>query len=1148
MIVVKGMHPVWLISDAQIGPAINEAVRDVRELYGQNFLSMGTTDANFQVNAFFQQSYVNLSKIRREQANQLVECCCVGTTLTFSQIDPKFASFLPRRNQAVANFFKIVFLKLWSQRKVILPVSMRNPNHLDWLCEFAQSESPSYALLRATESKNKIYAGKLRTKNCTRKGSNWRRLLLSTNIYSSDDLSYQICYEIISNSCARGSPLVGFSAVEFLLILCDGRADKIELVERVVAEIRGKEKKRRGAEKPVYLSKTALAVRQVVEFSRGEVSGDGAVTSPELLIQTVVTPVLLKMIFDMEDAREGEKSEGEKPPSTQLYAQLPTVVKDFCTSFDGIFRSYIKSKRLQSPKNDIFVLNVTLSYLAAYLPNFLWARDGSLKNYPKDLNDLSCPLYFTREYTFAEGFNSFKLEPPMSILKYLEGYARIYEWTQETHYARVIVVDDFASYVVTNRSIIRGAGQFVNSFTAACYPRIQRSAGTVKRPIPRSYFGAFLSILYSLEYLITHLNGMAQGKIPGVRNGELYSPSLFELREMSAWDSIWGKAGKPFSVLDLSVLNYCPIFYHENKILPIEFIPRFYRISTYEIEGQVVERVVPNHVRVTQLMCETGLRQHHLIWLDKERYDLAFDRSTKMPLAPLFVSSDKAHDKWTAIVGRHVFDILDRHRDWYDLCTSADYQEEIWYGGTEGAKFGKYKPLFRLPSETPSAWANYKFFPIFLTILQYFIVHQMGDDSIPDLVYVKGVKGRASRPVEFTPDFISSIAIESIGSKYTPHGLRAGFITEAIRVLPPDLIGGVMTGQTEELVWYYTVLEGEDMPDHQQLLANLLTKNTSKLEAGLAPELAEAVINLNARLMSAIEADPIKAIETHGLMSLLGVKEGKNGIEVLRGRKHTSLSFMPTHICPFGNKCPKEVVEQYGAGQPCAYCEYAIRGVEHLPAVSAQKDRCKEEMVTIIKKLSHYKNMKLSMVDREVREKLGQEHDRYAREAFAYEAIEQQLYTMAENGQARNYFLKEKAALVEHYVRVELTEAEHLIKRLVDVQNFPDASSPELDTKFAYLRAILLMQEGNLEELLQVGKRSPGVELAAQISSMINSGALDVMDVFRIGQLAVRPASPEKPNSVIHDRIGFSSYEDKSIGEDKGYIRCLPADAEKPEN
>lgn len=944
-----------------------------------------------------------------------------------------------------------------------------------------------------------------------------------------------------------GAPLAQFCTAEFLLILCDGNAEKIALVEQVVCEVRAHQSVTRKAEKPIPMTKSALAVRQVLAYARGEVGSDDAVITPDMLIQTIVTPARLKLVFDMEDARKGEESEGEKPPSTQLYTQLPGVVVDFCRSFDGVFRSYIKSKRLQSPKADTFVLNVILSYLTAYLPNFLMFRDGSLESYPKDLNELSCPIYFTREYTFIKGFNSFSREPPMSILKYLEMFARKYEWVQETHYARVLIIDDFASYVETNRSVIRGAGQFVNSFTAACYPKLQRSSGTVKRPIPRSYFGAFLSMLYSLEYLVCHLNGMAEGKNPGILKGELYQPSLFELREMSAWDSIWNKPGKPFSVLDLSVLNYCPIFYHEGKIFPFEFIPRFYRISTYEINGKLVERVVPNHVRVTQLMCETGLRQHHLIWLDKDRYDLAFDRTTKMPLAPLFVSSDKAHDKWTAIVGRHVFEILDRQREWYELCTSAEYQEEMWYGGTEGAKFGKYKPLFRVPSETPSSWANYKFFPIFLTILQYFISHQMSDASMPELVYVKGGKGKASRPVEYTPEFISSIAIESIGSTYTPHGLRAGFISEALRVLPPDLIGQFLTGQTEELVWYYSVIEGDEMPDHQQLLANLLNKNTDKLEAGLAPELAEAVINLNARLMSAIEADPVKAIETHGLMSLLGVKEGKNGIEVLRGRKHTSLSFMPTHICPFGNKCPKEVVEQYGAGQPCAYCEYAIRGVEHLPAVSAQKDRCKEEMVTIIKKLSHYKNMKPSMVDKEVREKLGQEHDRYAREAFAYEAIEQQLYNMSQNGQASQYFLREKAGLVEHYVRVELTEAEHLIKRLVDVQNFPDASSPELDTKFAYLRAILLMQEGDLAELLQIGKRSPGVELASQISSMINSGALDVMDVFRIGQLANNPASPEKPSSVIHDRIGFSSQEDKSIGEDKGYIRCLPADAEETE-
>lgn len=1125
--------PLWLVHGAKVGIVLHDAISRVRKLYERHAPPYATPDSFYQVRTFFNDSNTNFLLFKEEEANKLVECCSVGCTVPISKAHPSFPFSTTKRDQSVTNFFKLVFAVLWMEKKLILPLTVRNAYHVEDLLDALSNECCVQSLMsiRSLRGRGSLVLGEKHVRNHEYKSNNWLRLLLSTHIHSAEDLTYEFCFKMCLSGGRRDVPLARFAVVEFLLLLCNSDPEKIALVERAKTAV---EKLRKNPKKPLSsVTASGRVIDQILAY------GEGADVSPEEMINTVVMPGTIKLVYSMEP--------GEQSP---LYVMLPEVVTKFCEQVNAVFRSFTMSKRLQNDKNEVFALNLLLSYLTAYLPNFFIRRDASLKGYPKNFNEFSCVIYFTREYTFIDGYGNYEAAPPMSFLKFLSIYSRIHNYSPETHYQRVKTYDDFCDFVVRTQLSHENAEKFVNTFSTACYPKIQGRVSTAKRPIPRAYFKVFLDMLYSLEYLMIHLNEMASGVMPGVLEGRLHCPTLFELQEVAAWESIWGKSGKAFGLIDLSVLNYCPIFYQDGKVYRFEFIPRFYQLSRYELKGKgIVERVVPNHVRVTILMCETGLRQHHLIWLDKDRFDQAYDPTCGSLLAPLFVSSDKAHGEWTAIVNKHIFALLERQRDWYDQCISKEYQEPLPYGMSEGSRFGSYKPLFRAPNEAPTTWANYRFFPRYLAMLQYAIVNQFDNDSLPDLVYVKGkLKGDDRERLHYTDDLIKNIGLHRIGSVHTPHSLRAGFITEALRFLPPDLIGTHLTGQTAQLVWYYRVFDRDSIPDHQALLASYLTKNTQRLEAGEAPELAEAIHLINERLRTDIEKDPVKAIDTHRLISIVGVQEDKTGVELLRAKKETELAFNAGHICAFGNRCPKEIVVQYGLNRPCSICPYAMRGVVHLPAVSAEKDRCKEHMVAVVKKISHYKRLKKRPVSRGTIDRLEQEHDHYAREAFALEAIEQQLYKMASEGKNASYFAKDGATVVGHLRRVELSSAEHLVKRIVDVQNFPETSSPELDTKFAYLRAILQMHEGDLGSLMQIGEGLPGIQLASQISSMINSGALDVMDVYRIGQMADTPASPGRPNTFIQDSIGFKAREERGIGSEKGHLRRLSSSSEETES
>lgn len=1111
-------NPRWLIPDSMIDLAFKEASDLVYELY-KNKSSGSRNDTFYLIEFFFHKTRMKFLDWSKGQLNYLIRCCCGEASVDLRKVHPSFAVANTYVLNPMPNYFKLVLIVMWSRKQIVLPLNFKaTMNRGDILDEIIDlSESNILKGFRASAVAEERNANTKEKQEIKTKYTRWIKLAISGQVYNKEDLTPEYCRDLYRESFGRGKPLAQYRVPEYLYFLAGDHLSIKDMIEEVMqAE---KATARRTTTIPKAGSKATsprksvadICCQNAIEYGQG----NRLMIFPDAYTDTV-KPLGLKSVFDMHDGK------------VVFYPDLPDRVASFCRHVDLTFRSFLKSKRLQNEKNPVFVINLLLAYLSTYLPNFCYKRDFSLQDYPQSFNDLNCTLYFTRDANFVDGLLKYEKEPPLTFLRFMKGYAEHNRWTNETLYARTLIVDEFCEWVQEHRHEIPKATKFKANFSSACYPPVRRRAGTVKRPVPRAYFGAFVSMLYSLEYLIMHLNSMAEGKVCGILGGELYQPTLCELQSSGEWETLWGSGNGRLKLLDLSKLNYSPIFYCDGKAHRLEFVPRFYSIQDYEIDGALVERIVPNHIRIVQLMCETGMRQKHLIWLDKDRFDCFIDRFSQTQLCPLLVSTDKSHGEWTAIVSRRVIDILDRQSHWYSLCSSSDFKTDLWYGMKEGSKFGRFKPLFRMLTKSEGAWACYRYYPAMLLMLQYFIQVQMNAPSSPELVYMRSSEPGECESLELTKEFLDGAILDHLVSKYTPHGLRAGFVSEAIRFLPASIVGQYMTGQSEPHVWFYAVFGEDELPTHQQILADYLLKNSARISSGQMPELAEALLYNNERLACDVKGSTENAIKLYGLVSLIGVREDKNGIEVMRAKKGSGLSYNPTHICPFKNVCPRDVIDTLGAGRPCALCPYAIRGVVHLPAVSAEKDKCKEQMLVVLRKLRHYRRLNSLTVDRQMIETLSEDHDRYAREAFAYEAIEQQLYKMAVAGHHQGLFVPKKDDLVDHFRRVELTEGEQFLKRLVDVQNFPDASSSELDTKFAYFRARLVISEGEPEAAIPLGEHPPGIELASQISSMVNSGALDVLDVFKIAQMATRTSVPVMPDSVITKRIEKTNLESEN--------------------
>ncbi|OQR29681.1 hypothetical protein BWR59_19640 [Pseudomonas sp. Bc-h] len=960
--------------------------------------------------------------------------------------------------------------------------------------------------------------------------SHWFRLLLSTTAYDSADLTESDMRVLKAASTkSENEWLLRYYPSDFILFLSDSE-DQKQSATKIFAESRSEASAARERSSPVARKKTTQhdgAVDRSLRFLQGD---DHSLAK---LVETVGGIQHVRVDYSI-------KTSADDPNDVKFgvgFSNLPAKVKDFAKLLNSAYDSFVRSKKYQQDKNSQPPRALLMAYASTYLFKFFETRDGHLAEFPATLNDFSCELFVAGDPNLVDGLIVYTKKRPQTLVQFMNAFAFASGWAADTLYARIKMIDSFFDHIVENQARFANADRVRNAFNPGCYPRLKKRYGTTKKPVPRQYFATFMSMLYSLEALAMHLNDMADGEVGGVLAGELVHPTIDELTQLPEWAGIWGVYGNKMASVDLDALSYCPIFYHDQKPVRFEYIPRFYRAADMEVvrkvgdvfEHRVESRIIMNDVRITQLMCETGIRQQHLIWLDRDEYDCHVDVNSRRGLVPLYVTTDKAHSSWSAITSRRVMDLLHRQAAWYDRCANADFSEKIWYGGTNGSAFGQFRPLFRLQQGIGS-WDNHEAFTSFLLCLQYFIKAGLNDNQLKDFVWLQ----YPGQPIQFienhSADALASHSGKTFKRAISPHGLRAGFVTEAIKFLPPFLVGQYFTGQTEELVYYYAV-HGDDDPDmsFEQILAKILLSNQQKIDDGLAPNLTNAVVQLNLRLQQDIERNPGAAIDKYRLFSLERAKNNKgefakNGVDLIRLQEATALAFNSTHICPFGNNCTMEAIAIVGGPNYCAGCPFAIRGAVHLPAISAQKDKYKELMLGVLGMIQEMLSRKPEHRSSADMERLEKEHDHFAFQALLLEAVELQLVEISQQGDGKALMVQRRGEVIQQYARFGLPEEAQVLKRLVDAQTFPDSNSPQLECQLSLLRYELLMDGPDARKKLRTSSqsgRSAAHHVGALIGSMVSSGIIDEFGVYKIcADSAIQNKALAAPSPVMLGLLG----------------------------
>ncbi|HGY2301862.1 TPA: hypothetical protein ACNV18_005580 [Pseudomonas putida] len=1122
MINLDADTPIWLVPEDHIAQELLESCHTVYDAYQKYYIPGDKHTPAYRIKQATLRGSFDFRGWGATEANKMVQALFWNSQVRWKDVNTKW-SFPKGYDAAFTNFLRLVCVVLWARGVFLAPLNITNFAKSDKLFDDICIMFPTITTLsvvRGLHSGSSIHGVRYDYHDNGRRASFWNRLLLSTTFYNAESVLLEDVETLFSNSRGvTGLPLATYDIPGFVEKVLYANVGALEYLRRLQKGLSESKNTSRSATRKEMLSdaqdylsydrssskahkKNPGKYQDAINVCVGYSVGVGDLPLLEF-IKVYFTPIQYKKIFEV---------------GSSFYFGVSDVVKNLVGVIRDLLDGHIVASKSAHDKVANSNFNILASYLGVYLPRFFVERDGDLSNYPATLNDFSCFLYVTWDQQGTEKIFKFDKRPPITLLEYTKLHVHAHGLTQDTHKAKVKGFDRFFEYIETHRLQIPHADQFVNTIDDSCYPKAPASSGTKKHGLPRKYFSAFISMLYSFEYLVMHLNYMAEGSVGGIINGQLVMTDAECLKE-PRWEGIWG-AGKNARVMDLSLLNYCPIFYSDGVIYRFEYIPRFYQIAEYDIkhEDGTVERgdrVIPNDVRVTLIMCETGFRQAHTIWLDLDTYDRGVDRSSDTALTVLNVATDKAHGAWVAVVARHLLRILDNQRDWYKICANPSYDHDLYYNGKLTSRFGHFKPLFRKSSSQPSAWGMWAKFPIFLLALKYFIERQVGDDTDYELVSLKSADGKLFDFNDYSVEAGMSYAWRDLSSEYKPHGLRASFITNALNFLPPSIIGQFYTGQTPELVLYYQLVDGVQVPGHREILADYLSKNLDQYSKGEAPEMADRILRLNAQLAQGMKTSVSDAIRRFGLVSLNGYRKNRNGLELLISRKFTSLAYNSTHICPFGNKCPEEIIQEYGYTMPCAACPYAVRGTMHLPAISAEKDKYKELMIAVVNKVNECKKRNPTSRDNQLIEALCVEHDHYAREAYTLEAVEQQLYGMYQSGANDHFMVQEKDQLIAHFERVKLDGAEYLVKRLCDSLSWVNASSPSLDMNFSYLRARLLMHDGKLEELLNVQGGTPASHLSSVIQSMVESGALDIMDLVRLANEKVVPEPLEQGRMLL---------------------------------
>lgn len=629
-------------------------------------------------------------------------------------------------------------------------------------------------------------------------------------------------------------------------------------------------------------------------------------------------------------------------------------------------------------------------------------------------------------------------------------------------------------------------------------PKTRRSQGTTKKLLPEGTYQIVLTYNYAIAEFIKFVNY------------NLSSESRHKLVNYAiSHDTI-----EPYK------WGITPIYYVEGKPKEINEISTKLLSSIASAPPQTNNRgtsdhlILPNRTNIISILMETGIRLKHIQWLDEETYNKpSLPRNSITPrgygINKIHVNTDKSHGAWDCVTCDAVLDTCENQAKFKSDFLLGD-NEPTWYGRTENSPFGKVHPLFATVNGTRTYT---KSFPITDqgNVSSYWknLIRQVSFD----LLKYESTSHFAAVDNPDDLELRSFLHQNRIKVEQTPHGCRSQVVSDRITMLPPNLIGE-LTGHVDEAhVIYYAQVKESQIKKHEEASAEQVIKQIAKatintqgnsaLKRGLVgDDLGAVIANFGA---ISFEYSNKEEQKTGGITRLLELNRKSNfstqGIS-------SALYFDTTHICPFNNQCPNDVLTTLKGDKPCGQCPYSVKTIDHIPAITSKIRKMADHLNELQSIISQCKERKEPQSNYST---ISEERNNIAHEISAWSATLHILSSMTEQIKHKDKWLTEKPEFLEKHLSQfkASNELTLTLAKMADAENSATYMTPSLKAKMTKLRKTLLISTKNFEELLH---EPDNYELLHEVKGIVSSVcALSGLSTTELGNEIMKLNNTSKP-------------------------------------
>lgn len=756
-------------------------------------------------------------------------------------------------------------------------------------------------------------------------------------------------------------------------------------------------------------------------------------------------------------------------------------MKASAATWISIERTFLKKGRLENKKHRIAALGYFNIYLFGYLA-YWYADNPDFKfEFPSTPEKLVSGVFVSYLGLLEDQLR------PLSLVEFFENLAQARKWGPSSHYATLKQIELLFGFIEQHSNSLPESQNFRQPLNKHDYPAQTKSTGTNKRPIPRRVFRLFVSYI---EALVTASSVLLERVMAGmISDKDLIG---FDLTRTTI---------DCFSRQD--TLGFIPVVFHKGKTYPLRQIPNIFYTEPKRLKGRGVAKVPhPHALHQILVALYTGLRHNHIQWLDAETFDQQVTDGLPNPdFARLYVNTDKAKSKgWTPYVNFRVIEVLRQQRAWRALIEEPGFKGRVYYNNNPESKWGSFLPLFSHSFDgRPHTDAFYSSCWFKLLGGLQDLLRTVGEDGIKLVRFLPRNVTYADPDIdEQLREYGSKqkrICEVSIKSDITPHSARVSVVSHAIGILPADLIGQNLTGQTEATVYHYVV------PDEEETLAEQVRQNLALRQKGYdqgyeamleaSPGSRSPYIkadDVNSNLSKSLKSNFEETVSAYGCISL-GFGEGsKTGLDVLRDTRNVGAVENKTEICPYGNQCPAEVVNQLKGWRRCGPCSYAVRSIDHLPAITAKTRQVLEGLAEIEARIAVADGSNDYTYDE--LDALEQSRDVLAEDLAAWQMAAEVLEIMRQRiaaGESTKSWHVQKPEIIEKDLRRALfptNTTEYVLTRLQESEAFPMLESPQIRARFDLLRRHLLANTGNVRAAFNM---EPSANPAADCLGLLRS-------------------------------------------------------------